>query len=415
MTFDPFETFGKFGTLARIMEQEERMRNLVDPPAMRGLREALEASQKYSTALDRFRDDSAKYLLRSMEDFNSWSALQRLRERETMVHAEKYAGPTSLDVASAKLQLKSIKEFESIKDLIAPSGLDRFREAVEAAQKYSSALETARSIMAMSEFDRSAHLFDIGGGMFETLFRDAHLAREAESIRLAIRGIPKLARGIRDEAPSWQSAGLLHLGAGVIGSSLEHDSPLLVADVPAEIFRALDADVALSDTSEGQLLTVDERDSLSSATSDELSLLLKQVDSDLVALLSGARAAVASANPDRVRHVCVSLRELFGHTLRQLAPDGEIRTWSQDTSHYHEGQPTRKARLLYLYGSINASPLKKFIEADVRAAIELIDVLSHGTHTTATGISSEAIRILANRAEGILLMVLKVAEIKRGA
>jgi hypothetical protein len=41
--------------------------------------------------------------------------------------------------------------------------------------------------------------------------------------------------------------------------------------------------------------------------------------------------------------------ELFTHILHGLSPDAEVRKWSTEPAHYHNGRrPTRRAWLLYI-------------------------------------------------------------------
>jgi hypothetical protein len=79
------------------------------------------------------------------------------------------------------------------------------------------------------------------------------------------------------------------------------------------VFRALDLDTTLrgadTDAAKG------ERDALLVRTSDELELAVRNADPSLIDLLEGARRASRSDNPDKLRHVCISLRELLGHVL----------------------------------------------------------------------------------------------------
>jgi hypothetical protein len=63
-----------------------------------------------------------------------------------------------------------------------------------------------------------------------------------------------------------------------------------------------------------------------------------------------------------------------------------------------------------LYSFVEEPALRAFIEADIRAALELLDVLSKGTHMTNLGTSSDSLSILLNRAEGVLLLLLRLGQ-----
>jgi hypothetical protein len=90
-----------------------------------------------------------------------------------------------------------------------------------------------------------------------------------------------------------------------------------------------------------------------------------------------------SNNPDYVRHFSVSLSELFANVLQRLAPDNEIRSWSDSLDDFREGKPTSEARLRYIYREANDDSFgltKKFISF----ALELMDFLNSGTHKSIT-------------------------------
>lgn len=55
-------------------------------------------------------------------------------------------------------------------------------------------------------------------------------------------------------------------------------------------------------------------------------VLLQQVDPGLVRPYIGARDALHSNNADHARHILISLRELWDHLLRRLAPDDLVVT-----------------------------------------------------------------------------------------
>ena len=134
---------------------------------------------------------------------------------------------------------------------------------------------------------------------------------------------------------------------------------------------------------------------------------LGEINSGFPSLLRGARAALHTNNPDRARHVTVSLRELIGRILHQFAPKDKIKTWSTDPNHYdEEGKPTRRARLLYICREINVDPLSKFVDANVTLALTLIKALSSEAHVIPCRLTDQQLQALMNRAESCLLFLL---------
>ena len=135
--------------------------------------------------------------------------------------------------------------------------------------------------------------------------------------------------------------------------------------------------------------------------------LLWELNPDLLNLLQGARQALHTDNRDRVRHVLVSLRELIGHVLRQLAPDDDIRAWNTNPDYYyHKDKPTRKARLLYICREIDSGPLSEFVDKEVSSILALIKELSNEVHAIPCRLTDQQLQWLVNRIESLLLSLL---------
>ena len=119
-------------------------------------------------------------------------------------------------------------------------------------------------------------------------------------------------------------------------------------------------------------------------------------------MLLGARAALKTPNPDRSRHVIVSLRELVTHVLHRLAPDESLRSWTDDASLFENGRPTREARLLYLHREIRSGILSKPIESHVKWGIALIRILNRETHVVSSRLSDQELLALFSAKESLL-------------
>ena len=93
--------------------------------------------------------------------------------------------------------------------------------------------------------------------------------------------------------------------------------------------------------------------SLSTETADAVETSLAEINPKLIGLWRGAIRALDSNNPDNVRHFVTSLRELLTHVMHALSPDEEVRNWTKDPLHFHENNPTRRARLLFITREVN--------------------------------------------------------------
>jgi len=117
---------------------------------------------------------------------------------------------------------------------------------------------------------------------------------------------------------------------------------------------------------------------------------LEQVDPQLVVPYAGAQGAFIGKNADYVRHILTSLRELWNHLLRQLAPNDLVVPWIGTIDKKgllddegnptrssactcprrgptmdlldEKGNPTRRGRMRYLYRELNDYQLNQFLK-----------------------------------------------------
>jgi len=142
----------------------------------------------------------------------------------------------------------------------------------------------------------------------------------------------------------------------------------------------------------------------------EYTSLLRNVDPALVAPYVGAHEALVGGNRDRKRHVLSSLREFWNHLLRTLAPDASVVDWAGDKADdlFHEGKPTRKARMLYICRGVNHEPLSKFVDKDTEAFISMVAAFNR-VHELETGLTDEQVGALVLKADSWLMYILHIA------
>jgi len=136
---------------------------------------------------------------------------------------------------------------------------------------------------------------------------------------------------------------------------------------------------------------------------------LVALEPELATMWEGGSLALTGSNPDRIRHYSASRRELMTHVLHMLAPDKEIRQWNSDSALYHNGRPTRRARILYICRSISSEPFKNFVESNCRLMLETLDLYQEGTHALKVGFTDEQLSALETRMDQHLLFLLQVA------
>lgn len=403
------QEFADLPAIQKIREQQERLQDLVEPAAIRRLREQQEHLQD-------LLDPSLAIAIREQQDrftdLVESSAINELREQQQhlqdlldppvarAVREQQERFPDLVEPAA----IRELREQQTrLQDLIDPPILSAIREQQETMKDLIDSWKLPSS--ATIGYTELSAAFILGTPAIEAALLGANLEEQARSVEFASSGIEKLLSGI-GAADLQRSKELLNAGVEFFASPFDSVRSGIVSDIPSEIFRTLDVDAMLCGPVESDVET--ERKEVYQRTSDILEVKLSGVNSELVELLAGARTAAYSNNPDRIRHVCVSLRELLGHALRQLAPDTAIRQWTQNPDHYHGDKPTRRARLEYLYRGACEPNLSKLISVDIRAALELFDTLSSATHKTKFSESQEAALVLLGRAEGVLLLLLRL-------
>ena len=139
--------------------------------------------------------------------------------------------------------------------------------------------------------------------------------------------------------------------------------------------------------------------------------LLQQVDPRLTRLYIGARDALHSTNADRARHFLSSLRELWNHLLRSLAPDYLVTAWipgiASQKDLLHEGKPTRRARVLYIFQELNNDPLTEFLTHDTRAFVKLFELFNR-VHELETELTDEQLRTILLKSNSWLMYILQI-------
>jgi hypothetical protein len=149
---------------------------------------------------------------------------------------------------------------------------------------------------------------------------------------------------------------------------------------------------------------------ISEEVSEVKSLLVKKYPL-LGDLLQGAYDAFNSSNIDKARHVLSSLRELWNHLLRSLAPADVVLAWVPEKSDDYlcRGRPTRKARVLYICRHINYDPLSDFLLQDVGAFLKMLEFFNR-VHELALGLSDQQLKALLLRTESYISFILRLEE-----
>lgn len=191
-------------------------------------------------------------------------------------------------------------------------------------------------------------------------------------------------------------------------ASLAPRLPLMTSSPPVEYYRQVELMKSVT-MSEDQASEVDVVGARLAASLPQADVLLFAFDQSLQPLLAGAHESLRGDNPDRVRHVTVSLRELFNHVLHRLAPDEQVQEWARDRGLVDGGRPTRRARLLYICRSMECDALGTFLEQDAQSTLALINALNSGTHVVTSQLTRSQLNALVLRMESLLVFLLQIA------
>jgi hypothetical protein len=393
----------QLGVFSRALSTRTGIGNLLDSPVMRHieqLRRLREHFEKVTAQSKYFKDIIDQPNLRAF--------------REQLARATKPMSGLG----------QALQDHDRLRDLVDPMAAHGLRSLIASNRAAHSQLGRFADGLAASSGSTltTAAAFQAAlgtQGIYAALMA-AHCDELAKRVALSNVGISALAYdfGARTRSPvGWVPNEFAHDHstltidivrlAGEFGVRAPQDAPpIMASEVPAEVFRALDADAALNGVAVSSVVT-STRLELREQTSDALRCAIIEMEPGWVKMLDGARKALASENPDRLRQTSVSLRELFREVLHAIAPDEDAKRFVDDADR-EKGSPNRRARLRSVYAPLNAFGLQPFGEKDIDAILELFKLLNQGTHKDLPAGDVQA-RALVDRVEGTLLFLIRLA------
>ena len=135
---------------------------------------------------------------------------------------------------------------------------------------------------------------------------------------------------------------------------------------------------------------------------------LSELNPSLYDLWRGAWESLISQNPDRMRHTLVSARELVSQVLHALAPDDEVRAWSDSPEHYDNNRPKRSARLHFIFRNISDPVTKEYFQKETDACVSLIRLLNQGTHEIVPSFSDTQLRVMLRRVHSLICTLVEI-------
>lgn len=156
-------------------------------------------------------------------------------------------------------------------------------------------------------------------------------------------------------------------------------------------------------------LAVPDTDEILAELGDELGSRLHALDPELAEVYREAVAAIESGHHGWVRHADVSLRTMFDHLLRRLAPDSDLRSFLDDPEgNMIDGEFKRNARLCYIFRGIATGAYARMAEHDINMAEAIFFPMNEIVHNLSS-LSEEQMRVFCRRIQGSVSVVLAAA------
>ncbi len=185
--------------------------------------------------------------------------------------------------------------------------------------------------------------------------------------------------------------------------------PIVFEAPPIEIYQSASLLKTFTRRVEdGSFLGLEEAESTLHDIASGVEIQLVELEPKLLKLYRGAKRALNKPGYDSTRHFAASLRELITHTLHLLCPDEEFHCWNTNADLVHNGRPTRQGRLIFICRSISERKFVKFVQADVKATLEFIDLFHEGTHAIEPSFTGVQLQAMLRRAEGLLSYLIEV-------
>lgn len=199
------------------------------------------------------------------------------------------------------------------------------------------------------------------------------------------------------------------------------DHPRALIAAPDFLRSAPTRFVAAASRSTGLIITGDEGfaeegDGLLRVEAGEIEERLRKINPALVVPYRGALKAFSRRGDDYIRQVTVSLRELFVHLLREVAPDQAIAAWDASLLP-GAGKVTYKSRLTYVFrATVGSKAYATMAKNDIDHVLQNFFLLEgEGVHKLASDLEYEEVRLLVARCEFDLLVVLRAHELSVAA
>jgi hypothetical protein len=137
---------------------------------------------------------------------------------------------------------------------------------------------------------------------------------------------------------------------------------------------------------------------------EELSCL----DRELLKMLAGARAAIVSKNPDRLRQVSTSLREFLKGVIMQLAPEEIFLAWAQAEQITEKNAKKLETKIQFITRNAKVPQELSFYQIDAGALRLLLNHFNEGVHRNTARFDEKHLPALIRRVEGFVATLIEL-------
>lgn len=145
------------------------------------------------------------------------------------------------------------------------------------------------------------------------------------------------------------------------------------------------------------------------ASLDELfATELPTLDSALTTMLAGAKEAIASRNPDRLRQASASIREFVKGVINTLAPEAAFKAWATKRNLNEKRIRAVETRVAYILRNSPTDPERSFYEVDVQQLRLLLNHFNAAVHVSKPDFAERDFAPLIRRVEGFVAVLIEV-------
>ena len=144
---------------------------------------------------------------------------------------------------------------------------------------------------------------------------------------------------------------------------------------------------------------------------EKIDEVLSRFDKPYMDMLNGASQSALSDNPDKSRHVAVSLRELLKRLIYTLVPDAVFKQYCISKKIPHKGKPGIDKRLECFFSAVQDTHLSPLIRNDIIAIKDYLEILNNSAvHEFENNTTTKGLIYIIGKTKGIIAMLINLSK-----